>query len=322
VWGANASHEVFFLLMPRTLCFSGHASHPDFGLAGLPLGSFDPGVMNDAPLRAKLSVEGDAKVAKQDAVAVFYDEKGKGAWKPCSILFVAKGHSKYQIEWQDTRRKQIVMRLHLVWKSQDVNIFSKRVSVAVRARRNAASFLRYNLYIDNMPPEGNPELTDGQIHRIMGSALNTQRLGEMQVSGTWKELMSEVTQEYARCINKIVFDEALKDKEFRKMLKHMDLPSAPKKAPAPYQATVLLPPYQYDKATEHFKEMTYNDLPETILALQNVRAECNKVLQTPLFVTDLLKAMEVSVSTTPPAHFNTRRRKETSDHLIFPTRLS
>lgn len=263
-------------------------------LPGLPLSSFDPGVMNDAALKDGLPAEGAAKLAKQEGVAVFYNDQGSGSWKPCNILSTAKGHNKYQIEWQDTRRRQIVMRLHLMAKTEKVDAFAKRVSVAVRARRNAASFLRYNLYIDNMPFDGNPELNDGQIYRIKGSALNTVRLAEMEASGMWEELMGEVTSEYARCINKIVFDEALKEKDFGKMLEHLALPKKGGKAPAPYLATIHVPPYQYSTVASEFQEATYNDLGEVILAMQNVRTECNKVLDTTLFVTDLLKAMEVS----------------------------
>ena len=264
-------------------------------LSGLPLASFDPGVMHDAALQGRLPQADAVKLSREEAVAVFYDEMGSGTWKPCYVLSNVKGHNHYQVEWQDTRRRQIVMRLHFVTRTDKLEVMAKRVEVAVRARRNAVSFLRYNLYIDNMPFDGNPEMTTGQIFRIRGSALNTQRLSEMEATGMYEDLMDEVMSEYARCINKIVFDEALKENDFRNMLKHLDLPSRPIKPPAPFLATILLPPYQYEKAAMQFKEATYNDLGEVILAMQNVRAECNKVMDTPMFVTDLLKAMEVSV---------------------------
>ena len=264
-------------------------------LPGLPLASFDPGVMNDAALQASLPAADATKFAKEDAVAVFYDEHGSGSWKPCCLLARAKGYNRYQIEWQDTRRRQVVTRLQLLTKAENIDLFAKRVSVAVRARRNAVSFLRYNLYIDNMPLDGNPELTTGQISRIRGSALNMQRLFEMENSLMYEQLMGEVTSEYARCINKIVFDEALKEKDFRNMLEHLELPSRPEKPPAPYLGTVDIPPYSYDSASMQFKDVTYNDLGEVIHAMHNVRAECNKVLDTSMFITDLLKALEVSV---------------------------
>ena len=260
---------------------------------GLPLSSFDPGVMNDVQLQ-KLPAAGQ-RGPKQDAVAVFFNEEGSGCWKPCVLLSRAKGHSRYEIEWQDTRRHQTVIRLHLVTKSDNVEEIAHRLAAACRARRAAASFLRYNLYVDNMPFDGNPEMTDLQIHRISGSAMNTQRLSEMLNTATWDELLGEVTSEYARCINKIVFDEALKENDFRKMMQHLELPTIEdKKAPAPYLGTIVLPPYQYDKSSEQFRHATFNDLPEAILAMHNVRSECNKVLETQMFVTDLMKAMEVS----------------------------
>ena len=269
-------------------------SNLHFLRAGLPLAAFDPGVTNDAALRSSLPTEGAEKLAKVEAVAVFFNERGAGSWKPCSLLATAKGHSKYLIEWQDTRRRQIVMRLHVLTKSDKIDAYAQRISIAVRARRSAASFLRYNLYIDNMPFEGNPELTDGQIYRIMGSAFNTARLAELQGTPTWNVLLGEVTSEYGRCVNKIVFDEALKEEEFRKVLGHLELPAPRGKPPVPHLATIVLPPYQYDTAAAMFRQQTYNDQSEVIYAMQNVRAECNKVLDTPFFVTDLLKAMEVS----------------------------
>ena len=226
-------------------------------------------------------------------MAVFFNEQGSGSWKPCTALSRAKGN-KVLIEWQDTRRRQTVIRLHLVLKDDTIDRLARRLSIAVIARRKAASFLRYNLYIDNMPFDGNPELTDGQIGRIGGSAMNTARLSEMVNSGIWEDLMGEVTADYGRCINKILFDEALKEGDFRQNLQHLELPTPPEKVPAPYLGTIVLPPYQYQDAAAQFQAKTYNDLAETIQAMHNVRTECNKVLSTPMFVTDLQKGMEVS----------------------------
>ena len=80
------------------------------------------------------------------------------------------------------------------------------------------------------------------------------------------------------------------------MLEHLDLPVRPPKAPAPYLATIMMPPFQYAKVAAQFTEATFNDVAEAILAMQNVRSECNKVLDTSMFVCDLMKSMEVSVS--------------------------
>jgi hypothetical protein len=67
-------------------------------------------------------------------------------------------------------------RLHVCFSSEDPVNFAHRVGVAHRTRSQAASLLRYNLYIDCMPTDDAPKLDAEQCSRVVGSAINSKAL--------------------------------------------------------------------------------------------------------------------------------------------------
>jgi len=164
----------------------------------------------------------------------------------------------------------------------------------VSGRSKAESFLRYNLYIDNMPVDGNPELTDLQVGRIKASAMNTVRLQEQNGQDTVLGILGEVSDEYNRAINKIVFDVEISKPANKATYGPLELPQPPPRAKAPYLGVISLPAYDFDQMRLGFAESTFLGSPEVIAAMGVVRAECNKMLELPLYHTDLIKSMEVS----------------------------
>ena len=152
----------------------------------------------------------------------------------------------------------------------------------------------YNLYIDKMPPDGNPPLRESQIHRIQKSALNSDALIKLKGSSSLERLMREVLQLHNRTLNQILFDINLQDPSQRRYfptLKHVRKMTKPA---APETGTIPVPKYDFAAALKALRDTSFLDVKEVVIALANVRGECNKFIGLQLFQTDLNKAMEVS----------------------------
>ena len=71
--------------------------------------------------------------------------------------------------------------------------------------------LLYHLYVDSMPTEDVPPLTVEQVNRVLGFALNSRKLRDKLMDTS--QFISEINIEYARTMNKIVFDDSMQHPE-------------------------------------------------------------------------------------------------------------
>ena len=67
---------------------------------------------------------------------------------------------------------------------------------------------RYKLYVESMPVEDIPTLTDEQIKRIKDIVYNSKAMRERNEDVSM--LLAEANMDYAHMMNKLVFDESLK----------------------------------------------------------------------------------------------------------------
>jgi hypothetical protein len=88
-------------------------------------------------------------------------------------------------------------------------LFARRVSLAHRLRREFECNIRYSLYIDSMPTDEIQPLDTEQVNRVLVLALNTRKLKQNALDTT--SLLNEVNIDYARTMNKIIFDVNLRD---------------------------------------------------------------------------------------------------------------
>jgi len=72
----------------------------------------------------------------------------------------------------------------------------------------ADSLLKYNFYIENMPTHQIPEIDNEEVNRILSMTQNTKQLRGKSSSDT-TTLLSEVNFEFAKTMNKIIFDKHL-----------------------------------------------------------------------------------------------------------------
>lgn len=138
-----------------------------------------------------------------------------------------------------------------------------------------------------MPTDEVPPLPEEKIDRILFGALNVQRV--VARNPDTGPLLHEITTDYARTLNKIVFDINLRDPRQQEVFAHLELPRAPEKGPAPFLGVVPVPKYDFAAQFESFAAATHLGEVEVIRALNKVRNECNKVMALPLFQTDIFK---------------------------------
>ena len=92
----------------------------------------------------------------------------------------------------------------------------------------ADSLIKYNYYIENMPTHQIPEIDNEKVNIILSLTQNTKSLRGKSSSDT-TSLLSEVNFEFAKTMNKIIFDKHLKEKGNELITGNLKMP--PKLAP-------------------------------------------------------------------------------------------
>jgi len=260
----------------------------------LPLESFDNTEYESRTHKEWVITDGEGNVKTPARVAVTQMD-GSVAWTPCVVLDFNEEENMYCVQTVEQFREQSMEmdwypRILLHFQAEDPFVFSRRVGEAYAARARAMSMLRYSLYIDSMPTEDIPPLTVEQINRMLGFALNSKKLKDKLTDTS--QLINEINIEYARTMNKIVFDESLKR---RAQLTEMLVPLAeqfpqPQPKEVPESGTVRLPAYDYPEQFSEFSFHSFLTKPEVITACVKVKTECNKVLKMSLFNTHYTKS--------------------------------
>ncbi|KAG2439747.1 hypothetical protein HYH02_010624 [Chlamydomonas schloesseri] len=142
-------------------------------------------------------------------------------WVPCTVVDFDEATNSYGVTLQQPSHTgngsldADAEDMHVMWlprvkvcfSAEDPALFARRHAEAHRSRARAESLLRYNLYVDSMPTDDIPPLTNEQVNRMLSFALNSKRLKDKLMDTS--ALIAEVNIEYARTMNKVVFDAAL-----------------------------------------------------------------------------------------------------------------
>ena len=139
-----------------------------------------------------------------------YKQEGLGyIWRPIQIINYAKESDRFVGQWIDSNEGEIqVSRINFVLDAEDPRKFAKRVANAHQSRVYADSLIRYNYYIDNMPTNDLNDLDTEQKKRLEALA-KTKKLEGTETTS----LLMEVNNDYARTMNKIIFDKFLDENE-------------------------------------------------------------------------------------------------------------
>lgn len=117
----------------------------------------------------------------------------------------------YEGVWDGTTDQCALTRINLLFDAEDPRIFAERVAKAHKEREYADSLIRYNYFIDNMPVQELPELDSEQVSRIIYMVTNNRFLRPRNPDTS--AILNEVNMDFARTMNKIIFDHATENSE-------------------------------------------------------------------------------------------------------------
>jgi len=133
-----------------------------------------------------------------------------------------------------------------------------------------------------MPTEDIPPLTVEQVNRMLAFALNTKKLKDKLMDTS--QLINEINIEYARTMNKIIFDDSMqRPQAAQKMLVEAENFPLPEAKVVPDSGCVTVPAYDFAEQFSEFSFYTCLTKSEVITATVKVRTECNKVIKMNLF---------------------------------------
>lgn len=167
----------------------------------------------------------------------------------------------------------------------------------MRSKTIYALLIRYNLYVDCMPTDDITPLTVETINRIIGFALNSRLLKEKLMDTT--QYINEINIQYARSMNKIIFDHQACCAQLPKgtvmvPLTHEDFMEHPDdKFCIKAAGQINIASYDFFNQFSEFSFRTLLTKQEVVSATVKVRVECQKVLKMQLFNTHFAKSMKV-----------------------------
>lgn len=151
--------------------------------------------------------QGNPRLMKTEigAQGLWKDRDGLCFWRRLKIQRYLQKSERYEGYWENTREKVRLHRVYILFDDEDPREFGKRFAYAYNTRVVADSLLKYNFYIENMPTQHSLEMSNEQTNRMLGMTQNTKQLRGKSSSDT-TALLNEVNFEYAKTMNKIVFD--------------------------------------------------------------------------------------------------------------------
>jgi len=186
-------------------------------------------------------------------------------------------------------------RIFILFDEEDPREFAKRFKKAYDTRTMADSMLKYNFYIENMPTHQIPEIDNEEVNRILGMTQNTKQLRGKSSSDT-TALLSEVNFEFAKTMNKIIFDKHIDANGPDLISGPLSLPEAPPVPEAPIFGMISIEVRQnpFPKTFSDFAYSSILNKDQSIRAMQEIRKECNDVLTKDIFNSNITKSMRVN----------------------------
>jgi dynein heavy chain len=171
-------------------------------------------------------------------------------------------------------------------------VFAKRFGSAYLSRVFADSLIKYNYFIDNMPTHEIPELDNDQINRVLSLTQNTKVLRGKSSADT-TSLLNEVNFDFAKTMNKIVFDKHMKEKGSELITGNLRLPPKSAEKPPPYFGMISIPPHEFHVQFSQFCYNTLYSKDEVIVATSDIKKECNDVLSRDIYNPNITKTMRI-----------------------------
>lgn len=219
-----------------------------------------------------------------------FPEGQSGKWVACTVTSYDSQTLRYTCDVPTVDPSTMnTIRLNLMFDAEDPAQFAKRVAAAHDSRRKFEAYIRYSLYVDSMPIDEMQPLDNEQTARILSSALNSKALHSNALDTA--PLLNEVNIDYARTMNKIIFDMNLKEPAYAALKAQLALPP-PEKRPYRYRGTIPTAPGastspDFQKTYAEFCFSAFITKTEIVNALIKVNSECLRASKMALFNTQI-----------------------------------
>ncbi|XP_066453022.1 dynein axonemal heavy chain 1 isoform X2 [Eleutherodactylus coqui] len=184
-----------------------------------------------------------------------------------------------------------VPRIRLLFCAENPHVFAQRIVAAQQLRKKTEALLLYNLYVDCMPANGSRRVTEDSLSRMKQRLLSTARLKKDEnVDHQLKHLELEISLDYERTMNKLVFDRLVSSNPQK--FSYITLPDRAKDKILS-KGLIDIPNYPFAKNRAALTFTTLLTRSEVITSLCKVRTECNKVSSMSLFHSTLTKCVRL-----------------------------
>ena len=143
-----------------------------------------------------------------------------------------------------------------------------------------------------MPTQEIPELDQYQVSRICSLALYSRAFKNKAALDT-SSLIAEVNRDFARTMNKIIFDKHIKSKGRELIAGNLSLPPEPPPKQVPYFALISIPPHNFPEEFSSFCFSTLYIKSESIWAMEQINTESLEVLEKEIFNTAFTKRLRL-----------------------------
>lgn len=257
----------------------------------------------------------DAGVTCVDSKALRVEADGSGRYRPCEVIGYDATEQKFTVVWKDREGagaaaggkeskdgssfdRARLFRIHICFQAENPFVYAKRVANAHLLRREMEAHIRYSLYVDQMPTDEISQLDTEQVNRILLLAVNTKKLKANALDAT--SLLNEVNIDYARTMNKIIFDVNLKDPSNASLRTQLRLAAPGAVAEGeeikecPYLGVVQVPFHDFPKHFSDFCFHSFYTKTEAINALVKVNTECLRLGKMSVFNTSISKSVSLT----------------------------
>lgn len=226
------------------------------------------------------------------AQGLWKDKDGLCYWRKLRVLKWLPRTERFEGFWENTREKVKLARIFILFDEEDPRIFARRFKAAYEKRIQADALIKYNYYVENMPKHQIPEIDAYQVNRILTMTQNSKALRGKSSADT-TTLLNEMNVDFAKTMNKIVFDKHCTEKSNNLITGKLELPEPLKVCETPYYGMIRIPTHNYSETFSQFCFRTLLIKDEVIRAQQQIFKECNDVSARDIYNPNITKTMKV-----------------------------
>jgi dynein heavy chain len=239
-----------------------------------------------------ISLTDQSQIEGVSAQGLWKDRDGLYYWRRAKVLKYLPRSERFEGYWDNTKERCRLPRIFVLFDDEDPRIFSRRFKKAYENREQADALIKYNYYIDNMPTHQIPEIDNEKVNRVLSMTQNTKSLRGKSSADT-TTLLSQVNFDFAKTMNKIVFNKHLKEKGNDLITGQLKLPAEKAKQDPPQFGMITIPAHNTPEQFSNFCINTLQNKDEVIRAQQEIRKECNDVLMKDIYNPNITKTMRV-----------------------------